>query len=913
MPEQITRTTCPYCGVGCGVIASRDTSDPTGVIKISGDPDHPANEGKLCSKGMALAETFATSHRLTHPVIDGTAASWDDATSLIAKQFQSTIEEHGPQSVGFYVSGQLLTEDYYVVNKFVKGWLGTANIDTNSRLCMASSVAGHKRAFGSDTVPGCYEDLDSAELIILVGSNLAWCHPVIYQRIIKAKAVNPGLQIIVIDPRRSITADNADLHLAIKPDGDTLLFNALLRELHRRGLTDTNYVRDHVSGYEEAIAAAGQMDNEDIADHLGISLDDLNRFLNLVASNERTVTIYSQGVNQSRNGTDKVNAIINCHLATARIGKPGMGPFSITGQPNAMGGREVGGLATMLACHRDLDNPTHQSQVQRFWKSPRIADKVGLTAVDMFKAIDNGEIKALWIMATNPVDSLPDADSAARALSKCPFVVVSDVTTRSDTLSYAHVALPAQAFGEKDGTVTNSERRISRQRRINEPLAQARPDWWAVARVAQKMGHVQAFDYQSPAQIFTEYAQLSAFENNGCVDFDIGACADMTESEYNNIRPFQWPLIPGQSITPSTQQPIRFFANGHFYTPDKRGRMIPVTSGTPGNQQLNDQFPLILNTGRIRDQWHTMTRTGYIPRLMGHRAEPFVEINPSDALIHGIVDADIVSISSPTGTTMARAMLSDRQSPGQLFVPMHWSNQFSGNARIDTLIEAVTDPVSRQPASKNQSVSVQRFSASTYAFMLCRSEPDLTGVTNLEYWASSPVEQGWRIEIASSMSISELTQALLTIVYRPDDQKDASDLSQLEQVDYRDGKTHRIAWFKPSERLHALLYLAPTTVETSRSWATGLLKNQFNSHATRWQLMAGRAASDQPDKGAIVCSCFNVGDKEIANAVKSGTCASTEAIGQTLSAGTNCGSCRNEIDVIVRRYNTQRETSPNYT
>ncbi len=908
-----THTTCPYCGVGCGVLASQNTR---GQVGITGDPDHPANLGKLCSKGLALADTFNDEHRLSSPAIEGKQASWRQATTHIAQTLQDTIKQYGPESVAFYVSGQLLTEDYYVVNKFVKGWLGTANIDTNSRLCMASSVAGHKRAFGTDTVPGCYEDLDSAELIILVGSNLAWCHPVIYQRIMARKNSAPDVCVVVIDPRRSITADNADMHLAIKPDGDTLLFNALLVHLHNNGATDHSYVEQHVSGFEQTIKQAGNASIQAIATQLGVSVNDLSSFFNKVLKAPKTVTLYSQGVNQSRSGTDKVNAIINCHLATGRIGKPGAGPFSMTGQPNAMGGREVGGLATMLACHRDLDNPDHQSQVQRFWQSPHIAKTPGLTAVDMFQAVNDGSIKAIWIMATNPVDSLPDADNVAKALARCPFVVVSDVTSETDTLAYAHVTLPAQAFGEKDGTVTNSERRISRQKRFRQPAGQSQPDWWVVAEVAKLMGYADAFNYQSPAEIFKEYAQLSAYENNGHIDFDIGACATLTQDQYDALKPFQWPrpsttsppLYSDTAITPCT---IRFFSNGHFYTPDKRARMIPVSSAPPGNAQLCDQYPMLLNTGRIRDQWHTMTRTGYTSRLMGHRAEPFVEIHPSDAIIRGIADADIVRLASPTGNVLVRAMHSDRQQPGQLFTAMHWSNQFASHARVDTLIEAHTDPVSRQPASKNQPVCLQRFAANAFAYLLTRKRPQLRANEHIEYWAMSPVDTGWCTELASTLSVNGLYDQLLHRIFSANHEAPGGHC-RLQQVDYTDKQVRRSAWFNEDDQLYAMLFLAPQSVELSRSWAVTQLDRRFTTQQHRWQLMAGRAASDQPDKGAIVCSCFHVGDKEIARAVKSGLCKTTDAVGRHLSAGTNCGSCRNEIDVLVREHSRQSKKVPTH-
>lgn len=481
------RTTCPYCGVGCGVLATKQDG---GSIAIAGDPDHPANFGRLCSKGSALAETIDLDGRLLEPQIGGKSASWDIALDLVANRFAETIREHGPDSVAFYVSGQLLTEDYYVANKLMKGFIGSANIDTNSRLCMSSSVAGHVRAFGSDTVPGTYEDLELADLIVLTGSNLAWCHPVLYQRIAAAKIKRPHMRVVLIDPRRTMTADIADLHLAIRPDGDTALFVGLLGFLAEQRALDRTYIDRHTSGFEAALAVAHQYDLHDISGRTGITPEQLQEFFTLFAETERCVTIYSQGVNQSASGTDKVNAIINCHLATGRIGRPGMGPFSVTGQPNAMGGREVGGLANMLAGHMQIENAGHRQLVQDFWASPTIAGKTGLKAVDLFKAVGDGRVKALWIMATNPADSMPEADGVVKALERCPFVVVSDINENTDTEAYAHVLLPAAGWGEKDGTVTNSERQISRQRPfLSLPGRQSRtgglsPKWpnaWVLA------------------------------------------------------------------------------------------------------------------------------------------------------------------------------------------------------------------------------------------------------------------------------------------------------------------------------------------------------------------------------------------------------------------------------------------------
>ncbi|MCC5967989.1 MAG: molybdopterin-dependent oxidoreductase, partial [Natronohydrobacter sp.] len=484
------RSTCPYCGVGCGVIA---TPDGAGGARITGDPEHPANFGRLCSKGSALGQTLGLEERVLAPLIGGRVADWDRALDLVADRFTDALAQHGPESVAFYLSGQMLTEDYYVANKLIKGFMGSANVDTNSRLCMASSVAGHKRAFGSDTVPGTYEDLEEADLVVLVGSNLAWCHPVLYQRLVAAKARH-GTRVVVVDPRRTATCDIADLHLALRPGTDAALFNALLVALAARGAVDRDYVAHHVSGFDAALAEA-RGSNPALT---GLDAQDIATFLDWFTTTERVVTVYSQGINQSESGTDKVNAILNCHLATGRIGRPGMGPFSVTGQPNAMGGREVGGLANMLACHLEIENPVHRAAVQRFWNSPKMPQAPGLKAVEMFDAVAKGQIKALWIIHTNPAVSMPDADAVAAAIMGCDFVVVSDIT-QTDTTRLADVLLPATAWGEKSGTVTNSDRMISRQRAFLPVPGQARDDWRMLADVGRRMGWADAFGWQEAA------------------------------------------------------------------------------------------------------------------------------------------------------------------------------------------------------------------------------------------------------------------------------------------------------------------------------------------------------------------------------------------------------------------------------
>ena len=871
------RTTCPYCGVGCGVLAE---VKPDGSIAGRGDPEHPANFGRLCSKGSALGETVSLDGRLLAPTIHGRLAGWDEALDLVATTFSKTVAEHGPDSVAFYVSGQLLTEDYYVANKLMKGFIGSANIDTNSRLCMSSSVAGHKRAFGSDTVPGTYEDLELADLVVLVGSNLAWCHPVLYQRLATAKAARPDMRVVVVDPRRTVTADIADLYLPVRADGDCGLFNGLFAWLATNGPLDRAYIDAHTTGFEAALAAAGASDLAATAALTGLSPDDLRSFYDMFAATERTVTVYSQGVNQSSSGTDKVNAIINCHLATGRIGKPGMGPFSVTGQPNAMGGREVGGLANMLAAHMDIENPEHRARVQDFWRSPRIAEKPGLKAVDMFRAVTDGRVRAIWIVATNPVDSMPNADGVAAALKACPLVVVSEVIASTDTMRFAHVALPATAWGEKDGTVTNSERRVSRQRPFLGSPGEARHDWAIIAELARRMGFGDAFAYETPAQIFAEHAALSALENDGARDFDIGAFARIGETDYDALSPFQWPRVSADAPAET-----RFFAQGGFFTPDRKGRFVPV-SAKPETRVTKD-FPLILNTGRVRDHWHTMTRTGKSPRLSQHLAEPFCEIHPSDAARLRVEPADLVTIATPHGEVILRALVSPRQAKGSVFAPMHWNDQFAAKARVDALVPAITDPVSGQPASKHVAARVGRFEVARYGFAVLRNRPQRL---DADYWAIAPANGGWRVELAftdGEQDWNALAHTLFGV---------RENGGVLSYADRKAGQL-RFASFT-MDRLTGALFLAAEPVAVSRNWAVDQLGVNFSEPRARFAVVAGRPGKGIVDRGATVCSCFGVGVKQIAAAVAGG-CVTVDAIGRALQAGTNCGSCRSEIQEIT--------------
>jgi len=859
-------TTCPYCGTGCGVLA---TPDGAGGLTIKGDPDHPANFGRLCSKGSALGETVAADGRLLAPQIDKRPASWDDALDLVAEKFRTTIAEHGPDSVAFYVSGQLLTEDYYVANKLMKGYIGSANIDTNSRLCMASTVAGHKRAFGTDTVPGTYEDLELADLVVITGSNLAWCHPVLYQRIAAAKAERPEMKVVVIDPRRTATCDIADLHLALEPGTDLALFNHLFTQTYAQGALDAAFVTKHTDGFAETLDTASMTD----VSVTGLSEQQLAAFTRLWLSTEKAVTIFSQGVNQSVHGTDKVNAIINCHLATGRIGKPGSGPLSVTGQPNAMGGREVGGLANMLACHLDIENPTHRETVQTFWQSPTMPTQQGLKAVDMFDAVESGKIKALWVMCTNPAVSMPNARKVRGAIANCDFVVVSDMFASTDTAKLADVVLPSTGWGEKDGTVTNSDRTISRQRAALPPPGQARHDWDIMCDVARRMGFSTGFNYSGPAQIFREHAELSGHAAGLGKDFDISGLAGLTDLEYEDFTPTKWP-VPRQG---DTHRP-RFFGDGQFYTRERRAKLVPVKQLELATK--SDDRPFRLNTGRVRDQWHTMTRTARASRLNQHYGEPFLELHPSDANSLGVSDADLIEVRNDFGVAILRALITDRVSQGSVFAPIHWTGEVASQSIVSDLVPSVVDPVSGQPDSKSAYVSLSKFCAKWYGYAVSVCELN----ASTQYWAIAKLNTGWQVELADDKMPDDWTEFARNLFH-------ADGLECTSVIDAPRERA-RIA-FQKDNKLFGALFVDRVPVQVSRNFAGSHL-GQDSPH-----ILAGRPGTAHVDPGPTVCACFNVGVNTILSAIERQNLISVEQIGTALSAGTNCGSCRPELAALL--------------
>ncbi|MFC5068347.1 molybdopterin-dependent oxidoreductase [Flaviflagellibacter deserti] len=869
------RTTCPYCGTGCGVLGGPAPMTP-------GDPEHPTNFGRVCAKGSALGETLGLENRLLHPMVGGRRASWDEALDLTARRFAEAVEKHGPDSVAFYVSGQLLTEDYYVANKLMKGFIGSGNIDTNSRLCMASSVAGHRRAFGEDLVPCSYEDLDEADLVVLVGSNAAWCHPILFRRLTDARA-RRGTKIVAIDPRRTATAADADLFLPVQPGTDVLLFNGLLAHLARVGRIDRDFVSEHTNGFEDALAKA-QSDAPEfyaIAEECGVPFDDLVAFYDLFAATERTVTVYSQGVNQSSRGTDKVNAIINCHLATGRIGHAGMGPFSFTGQPNAMGGREVGGLANQLAAHMTLENPADLDRVQRFWKTQKLATASGLKAVDMFDALADGRIKALWVMGTNPAASMPNGNQVRKALANCDFLVVSDCVPGTDTARHADVLFPAAGWGEKDGTVTNSERRISRQRAFMPLPGETRPDWRIVCDVAQRMGFGEAFGFRNAASIFREHAALSAFENHGERVFDIGGLADLTDHEFEALKPVQWPVPAGQRAGTA-----RLFCDRRFPTPDGRARFIAVGQQAPANA-TGQGHPVVLNTGRLRDQWHTMTRTGEVARLMAQAPEPVLELNPADAISLGIADGGFAEVSSAWGRAVARVRVTTDQTKGQAFLPMHWTDDVTAHGSPGRVANPACDAVSGQPELKHTPARLAPFAARWEGLFLSRRRFRPRG---FGYWARSAVPGGYAYRLAGLEPAGEGIVLGLSLM--------ASQNGLLDYHDRQRGLFRAAALDDGGAMTECLMVGGPAGLPDP-VWLMELFADRrVVTAGERRVLLGARSVTPQPSEGRIVCSCFGVGEERIRRAIRDGV-GDTAALGRVLKCGTNCGSCLPELRDLV--------------
>lgn len=733
------KTTCSYCGVGCGIIVKKDHENK---VIVEGDKEHPVNRGMLCSKGMNLHYVANdTSDRILYPEMRWSKShprervSWDDALGRAAGVFKSIIKKHGPDSVAFYVSGQSLTEEYYIANKLTKGFLGTNNIDTNSRLCMSSAVVGYKKAFGEDSVPISYADIELADTFLITGANPAWCHPILFRRIEQHKEKNPNVKIIVIDPRKTDTANFADLHLQLLPGTDVVLYNAIGKCLYTAGLIDEDFIQNHTQGFVDYKKHIFETTVKKASKICGVLEKDIEKAAEMIGLSKGFISMWAMGLNQSVVGTNKNVALLNLSLITGQVGKPGSGPFSLTGQPNAMGGREVGGMANLLAVHKDLMNEEHRREVAQFWGVEKINPKPGLTATEMFDALESGKLKAVWIACTNPLVSLPNSHKVEKAMANAKFVVVQDISYKSDTVQFADLVLPAAGWLEKEGTMTNSERRISYLPKEIEAPGEARPDVEIFCDFAQRMGF-RGFDYNSAEEIYDEYAAMTK-----------GTNIDVSFLNYERLKnegTFQWPVNEYRHKgTP------RLFEDKVFYTPSKKAIFNIPTTINNTSVATSEDFPLILTTGRIRDQWHTMTKTGKVARLKTHYPKPVLEINPVDAYLHGIKDGDITEIKSTNGEVRVRAKVTDAIKEGVVFLPMHWGKILQSNLnRANNLTNTHVDPISKEPDFKFTSVAVSKYKkpvekiviagAGAAAFRFLQNYRDYNDVDEIHVFSKEP-------------------------------------------------------------------------------------------------------------------------------------------------------------------------------
>jgi assimilatory nitrate reductase catalytic subunit len=966
MTEQ-TRSTCPYCGVGCGVIIETEASQ---IVGVKGDPDHPANWGKLCSKGATLHQTatpeVTRQTRLLQPMrrFERSAApqavSWDDALDTAAQQFSRTITEHGPDAVGFYISGQLLTEDYYVFNKLAKGLIGTNNIDTNSRLCMSSAVAGYKATLGADAPPACYDDLDTAQCLFIVGSNAAFAHPILFRRIEEAKKKNPAMQIIVADPRRTDTAGIADLYLPLLPGSDVMLFHGLLHIMLWEGWTNSDYIAAHTQGFDELKALVRECTPERVSEVCGLSKDDLFTAARWFAKSGATLSLYCQGLNQSSSGTAKNATLINLHLATGQIGQPGAGPFSLTGQPNAMGGREVGGLSNLLSAHRDMANPVHRAEVAKLWGVPDVPSKPGKSAIDMFQAAADGEIKALWIACTNPAQSMPDQATVRRALQRAEFVVVQEAFATAETCGYADLLLPATTWGEKEGSVTNSERRISRVRAAVAAPGEARHDWAIAVDFAQKLealgvsgngagangvrsefrtttfeaikdadrnsaltpfvetpfaetpdafqpetANATLFPYPTPESIWNEHRESTR-----------GRDLDITGLSYGALEqqgPQQWPYPEG-----ARQGQARLYEDGVFPTADGKARFAALPY-QPLAEVRDNRYPFSLTTGRLRDQWHGMTRTGTIGRLFGHVAEPSVQLHPADMAERGWANGDLVHLTSKRGSILVPAESSESVAKDQAFVAMHWGADYLSGcsstgeplAGINALTTSAYCPVSKQPELKHAAVKVLK----------AELPWTLLGVAWLPENQALSAREGLqalmqRFPFASCVPFGRDRTGLLfrAAGHEAPDAELIAEIEALLALDspdtlrYADRKIQqqRAVRLRSTDdrgrQVEGFLLAGDTSAEI---WLKALLQDELPADAYgRLLLMPGaKAPVAVKARGKQVCTCFNISEEAIQAQLATSEGSDDQRLTRLqdgLKCGTNCGSCIPELRRLVK-------------
>jgi assimilatory nitrate reductase catalytic subunit len=909
-----TRSTCPYCGVGCGVIIESEGDKITGV---RGDPEHPANFGRLCSKGQALHFTAApellVQVRALHPMRRTARGgplervSWNAALDEAASRLAAVVERHGPDAIGLYLSGQLLTEDYYVFNKLGKGFFGTNNVDTNSRLCMSSAVAGYKQSLGADSVPACYDDIALADTVFVTGSNMAWAHPVLYRRLEDARRARPGMKVIVVDPRRTETAAEADLHLQIQPGTDVVLHHAMLHVMLWEGLTDAAFIAAHTTGFGTLRERVREFTPAHAAQVCGVKADHIvtaaRWFAGLAdgaashSARRPTLSLWCQGLNQSTSGTDRNSTLINLHLATGQIGKPGAGPLSLTGQPNAMGGREVGGLANLLSAHRDLANAEHRAEVARLWGVPDVPAAPGKTAVEMFRAAAEGEVRALWIVCTNPAQSLPDQALVRRALERCEFVIVQEAYRTAATVAYADLLLPASSWGEKEGTVTNSERRISRVRAAVDAPGEARADWQIAADVACRIDPRRGralFPYASAEAVWNEHRESTR-----------GRDLDITGLSYAALeQPQQWPRREGEAKpTP------RLYADGRFATDDGRARFVaPAWRGVA--EPRDAHYPVALTTGRLRDQWHGLTRTGSVARLWAHSPEPVVQMHPQELTRRHWRDGDLVRLRSRRGTLVLPVQASESVTPAQAFVAMHWGEEaLPGQRGVNVLTLSAFCPQSKQPELKHAAVKVERAElpwelVSAVWLPAERAWPVREQVERLGagfgFASVAPFGRepliGLRLRVAAAGPVAEAAAegliAELSALF------DLAHGAVLRYADARKG-TRRALRIAADGTLAAYLLAGDTS---AAPWMHDWLAERRPAAPFGRALLAAGAQppAPAPVRGAVVCSCNGVGEAVLIEAMRAG--ADLAALQAATRCGTTCGSCLPAVKALARRH-----------
>ncbi len=898
-----TASTCCYCGVGCGVLIEHDGER---ILGVSGDPAHPANFGKLCSKGASLHLTGDLAPRALYPELrlgkglGRTRTDWDSALDHAAEVFADTIREHGPDSVAFYISGQLLTEDYYAFNKLARALVGTNNIDSNSRLCMSSAVVGYKRSLGADAPPCSYEDIEQADTLLIIGSNMAYAHPILFRRLEAAKADNPEMKVIVVDPRRTDTCDLADLHLAIAPGSDVALLHGVLHLLLEQGRIDHAFIAAHTEGFDSLQTLVADYPPARVAELCAIAETDLRQCADWIGSSPRFLSLWCMGVNQSTAGTAKNAAIINLHLATGQIGKIGSGPFSLTGQPNAMGGRETGSLSNLLPGHREVANPEHRAEVAAYWGVDRLPETPGLSAIELFDAVGSGKIKALWIACTNPAQSMPDQHKIHQALRDCPFVVVQEAFTTTETCRYADLLLPAASWGEKEGTVTNSERRVSRVRRAVAAPGEARADWSITCDFARRLEArlpataVGLFAFTNPEQLFEEYKVLTRRR-----DLDLsGLGYALLEAR----GPQQWPFPEG-----ARQGTTRLYGDGHFPSANGRARFI-TEAYQPPREQRDERYPLTLNTGRLRDQWHGMSRTGTAARLFAHVEEPLLGLPPQDMAQRQLQDGALVEVRSRRGALVLRVQVDSSLQAGQAFLPMHWGDRFLKGLGINALTLPAFDPLSRQPELKHAGIEVQAIDL-PWTFQAL-----IEGDVQQRLEALRPLCE--RFAYASFGLVGRDTSAL--VLRAAHHHAPAAELlDQLhQQLGLNNGPVMR--YDDPREAqgympIHKRVRIEDGRLtgfalggETrARNWLRELWQSQTSldddtGRALRRWLLApveSPPGEARARAGKTLCTCMNVGENAVREGIERGC--DLNALKQNLGCGTQCGSCVPEIKRLL--------------